>query len=124
MSTLLTTEVMGSTPGRHLEITGVTDSKKKKKNPGGGPNVYNKKCCNETSFNILPNLSKNEDHTQMKSSKQLTSKLVATELTADGCRNLFAPSTFPTQRKKKSITRTSLKNGLHHQSACECFRLQ
>lgn len=28
MSTLLTTEVMGSTPGRHLEITGVTDGQK------------------------------------------------------------------------------------------------
>lgn len=28
MSSLPTTEVMGSTPGRHLEITGVTDGKK------------------------------------------------------------------------------------------------
>lgn len=36
MSTLLTTEVMGSTPGRHLEITGVNDGKK---NPGESPNA-------------------------------------------------------------------------------------
>lgn len=36
MSTLLTTEVMGSTPGRHLEITGVNNGKK---NPGERPNA-------------------------------------------------------------------------------------
>lgn len=69
MSTLLRTEVMGSTPGRHLEITDVTNGNKKK-SPGDSPNACNKCRC-ERYFNILSIWVKKEN--EKKSSNQLTS---------------------------------------------------
>lgn len=97
-SVLLSTEVMGSTPGRHLQITGV------EKNPLGGKyESKEKKCCDETSFNILPiqgikrkerkknGVREDDGHTQTKS---FWHQLVVSELEADGSTNLLTPSTL------------------------------